>query len=195
MKIFFYLLYFIPLIACAMVPYKDVGLSALQGGDQTCLIQVEGSQLTPGYAFLRKTEGDASGENLYLVGPITNCDRDFCVEYKIYGKDGEIVDGGSIPKNAFRRAVPWSKLLKRNTFELSDRGFWAVTSRVYWKDDNGNENVSVCEGEIRLKVLKKDYIPLHNVVNDSNFTWDFSTRYGERVKITTGMRTYVSKRK
>lgn len=190
----------IALLGCAhaaRTPIKDKGMSALEGRDLTALIEGCGNQLISGYTYCRKTEGEAAKDYLYFVGPITNCKREFCVEFKIYNTRGEVAYGDKILKKKNRASVPWTKLLARETFELGDRGFWPFTYWVYWIDRNGFENVSVAEGEIRLRVLAKEYIPLNEVVNDSNFvpSWGFWAKNGELIKMTTGMRTYVSKRK
>lgn len=193
-KIFLVLAFLIPLIACARAPIKDPEIPAIKGKDFTALIEGCGNQLQAGLLNCRRYEGSSAEEMLYFVGPVTNCKREFCVEFKIYHADGNLAYGDAIPKKQFRKGVPWSKILKRPSFELGDRGFWFFTYNVFWVNSDGHEEESKSEGEIRLRVLKKDYIPLHEVVNDGAFTWDFSTRNGERVKITTGMRTYVSSR-
>lgn len=182
-------------ISCAFskVPNKDIGMSAVEGGDFTALIEGCGHPIIAGYTYCRKTEGDAANDNLYFIGPITNCKRDFCVEYKLYGPNGEVLDGGSLNRKANRKAIPWSKILGRDTFEINDRGFWLYTYKVYWLDKDGNENTSVSEGEIRMRVIRKEYTPLDNVAHDINFVpqWSFYARGGETIRMTTGMRTYV----
>lgn len=185
----------LPLIACAgKYPLKDSGMSAVEGKDFTALIEGCGNQMIAGYTYCRKTEGEAATDALYFFGPITNCKRDFCVEFKIYGPDGEVVYGNSLPKKSNRAKVSWKDLLKRETFEVGDRGFWLYRYRVFWLDENKNENVSISEGEIRLRVIAKGYTPLNAVISDSNFTWVYRTKNNELIKMTTGMRTYVSKK-
>ena len=194
-----WIFFFLALSACAQAKTvnKDVGMSAIAAGDFTALIEGCGHGMIPGYTYCRKTEGDAANDKLYFIGPVTNCKKDFCVEFKIYGPDGEVVYGNSIPKKKSRAEVPWNKLLKRDTFEINDRGFWLYTYRVYWNDENGNENVSVSEGEIRMRVIRKEYVDLHEVISDRNFVpqWEIYTRNNETIKITSGMRTSVSKNK
>lgn len=183
------------IFACNEYPLEDKFISAVAAGDYTALVEGCGNQLVPGYTYCRKTEGDASGELIHFVAPISNCKKASCVEIKVFGIDGDLVYGNTIPKDKMRLSVSWEKLLKRSTFELSDRGFWPFICRVYWVDSDGNERLSVSEGEIRLRVLKKGYIALHEVENDPNFAWEAKTRNNETIKMTTGMRTYVSKRK
>ena len=176
-------------------PILDTQMSAIEGGDYTALVEGCGNQLVPGYTYCRKYEGTSSDEEIFFVGPITNCKREFCVEFKIYQPDGSAPIGDSIPKKENRKSVKWSRILRRDTFENGDTGFWPFNYKVYWIDKNGRENFSISQGEIRLRVLKKEYIPLNEVVNDFNFTWNILTRNNETIKMTTGMRAYVSRRK
>lgn len=192
--IFIFLGIILPLLACAKTVIQDKGLSAVEGNDLTGLIEACGSQLVPGLTFCRITEGQSTEGLVYLVGPRTNCKRTNCVEFKFFALDGSVAYGDGIPKGQFRLGVPWNKLIKRDKFQLSDRGFWLLAYTVYWIDENGNEHESKSEAELYLRVLKIGYMPLNEVVSDGNFAWDFSTRNGERVKLTTGMRTYVSPR-
>lgn len=183
--------------ACAMgaKPVRDKSLTALMGHDITALVEGCGNQLVPGFTLCRVTEGSSTLSTLNFVGPTARCQRrDSCVDVKVFDVKGELAWGGSIPKGQMRVAVPWSKLVNRKFFELSDRGLWIFTTVVYWTNDGGLDEVSVAEGEIQLRVIAKDYIPLNNVENDANFVWKFITRNGEHVKMTTGMRTFVSLR-
>ncbi len=181
--------------ACAKTPKRDTGMSAIEGNDHTGLIEGCGSQLVAGMLRCKKTEGmSVAGDYLSFLGPITNCKRDFCVEFKVYNNRGELIFGDAIPRKSNRKDVAWEKILDRKTFEINDRGFWFYKYQIYWVDSNGNENVSVSDGEIYLRIIKKDYIPLDYVVNDKNFTWSFVSRNNEVIKMTTGMRTYISKR-
>ncbi len=190
-----FIMLFSALAACAKTPVKDKELSAIEGGDHTGLIEGCGNQLVAGMMRCKKTEGmSVKGDYLSFLGPITNCKREFCVEFKVYNNRGELVFGDAIPKKKNRKDVEWTKILNRDTFEINDRGMWFYKYTIYWVDGNGNENISVSDGEIYLRIIRDEYIPLDNVVNDRNFVWSFWTKNNELVKMTTGMRTYVSRR-
>lgn len=173
-------------------PVLDKQMSAIAGGDFTAIIEGCGNQLIPGFTYCRITEGSSTDQNLYFVGPILDCNRPNCIDFKIFGTRGEVAFGGSIPKGHQRVAVPWTKLVNRKTFELADRGLWLFTYTLYWQNENDLEEVAISEGEIRLRVVAANYIPLNNVGADANFVWKWITRNGEVVRMTTGMRTYVS---
>lgn len=182
------------LSSCAHAyPYRDRGISAIEGHDQTALIEACGSQIQVGYAYCRKTEGASTEEMIYFLGPRTNCNKDFCVEFKIFNLNGELIYGNSIPKKLNRVGIKWKEILKRDSFELSDRGFWSYIYNVFWVDKDGHENMSRSEGHIFLRVLKQDYLPLNEVVKDSNYTWFFVVD-GQHIKMTTGMRAFVSQK-
>lgn len=182
--------------SCALsktYPKKDRLMSALDGKDFTALIEGCGHQVTSGFTYCRKSEGSTANETLTFIGPITNCNRQSCVEFKVYGPDGNIIFGSAIPKNQTRKSIPWNTLLNRETFEVQDRGWWLYVYHVFWIDSEGNEHLSVSEGEIRLRIVKKEYVPLSNVDTDGFQTWKWKDKNGAIVKMTTGMRTYVSR--
>ncbi len=181
-------------LACGSKPVADTEMTALDAQVDTALIEGCGQQLIPGYLYCLKREGESTEDLLWFVGPLAKCKRAFCVEFKVFPQDGGVPVGGSIPKGSQRVSLPWSSLVKRANFELADRGFWPFTYTVYWDDDAGNENISKSQGEIRLRVFPKAYIPLNEVTQDKNFAWSWIAKGGETVKMTTGMRTYVSKR-
>ncbi len=176
----------------AKPPKIDADMSAISGGDFTALIEGCGNQLIAGFTYCRITEGSTTDQNLFFVGPVLDCNRDNCIDFKIFNTKGEVATGGSIPKGHQRVAVPWSKLVNRKSFELADRGLWLFTYTLYWQNENDLEEVAISEGEIRLRVVAANYIPLNNVGSDANFVWKWITRNGEVVRMTTGMRTYVS---
>lgn len=182
------------LIGCESAPIPDSAMAAIEGGDATVLIEGCGNQLNVGYTYCRMTEGEAAGKNLWLVGPTSNCERDACVFFRISAPNGEVVYGSQLPKNKNRINVDWTKLIKKPAFQVSDRGLWGVIMEVYWQDSEGRERRAISEGEIRLRVLTKNYKPLHEVENDPNFVWVY-TEQGVTAKLTTGLRAYVSRKK
>ena len=86
--------------------------------------------------------------------------------------------------------IPWKKLLNREHFTVGDRGFWPFTYEIKWVDQDGKPRRTMAEGEIRLRVLRKEYIPLTNVSEDPAFVWKWKER-GQVVKMTTGARVSV----
>ena len=113
---------------------------------------------------------------------------------KLFFPNGDAAIGKSIPKNKTRKSVTWKEIFKKDSFQLSDRGYWPYSYKIYWKDRDGNERVTKSEGEIRLRVVSSKYVPLHESPENENFTWLHTTRNGEVVRMTTGGRTFVSKR-
>jgi len=188
------------LIACASCNSikPDEALAAVDAGDFTALVEGCGNQLVSGYTYCRMTEGEAANKKLWVVGPNTSCDRDACVYYKFLDNRGEVVHGGSIPKGKERAPVLWADILGNPTFEINHNGFWGLIIEVFWNDKEG-ERKSVAHGEIRMRVHRaslngKSYKPLANVKDDANFVWEYD-KDGVTVKMTTGMRTYVSKKR
>ena len=181
----------------------DLAMAAVDGGDYTALIEGCGNQLVPGYTYCRKMEGQPATDSLVFVAPAVGClekdpetgaETGPCVTFMIYFPDGsKPAYGGAIPRGQTRVSVPWSTILSRNTFELGDRGFWPYTYSIRYIGQDGRERTAVSQGEIRMRVMKKDYIPLDNVQEDANFVWKWQDN-GVPVRMTTGARTFVGKR-
>lgn len=181
----------------------DQAMASVEGEDYTALIEGCGNQLVPGYTYCRKTEGQQAAESLVFVAPPVKClekdpetgaDTGPCVTFKVYFPDGsKPAYGGSIPRGQTRASVPWNTILGKNSFELGDRGFWPYTYAIRYIGQDARERTAVSQGEIRMRVMKKDYVPLDNVSEDANFVWKWQDN-GVPVRMTTGARTFVGKR-
>lgn len=174
----------------------DAELDALAAGDNTALVEGCGNQLVSGYTYCRKREGDVGDDSLYFVGPASNClGTGSCVSFKLYFPDGsQPAYGGSIPRGQTRVGVPWKSILGKNTFQVGDRGFWPFVMWVKYIQPDGKEYQTVSQGEIRMLVVRKEYISLSNVMDDPNFVWSWSEN-GVPVKMTAGSRIYVGQKK
>jgi hypothetical protein len=168
-------------------------MTAIAAGDLTALIQGCGNQLVSGYTYCRKVEGDNTTESVVFVIPTSKCGEDSCAEVKIFFPDGSPTYGYVFKKGETIHRVKWADLTKKSTFDIDDRGFWPFTYRIKYIDKQGKQRETVTEGEIRLRILRKGYTPLHEISEDMNFVWKFQYD-GVDVKMTTGGRTYVSER-
>lgn len=178
---------------CTQSLKPDKELSAIEGGDLTAFIQGCDHEPVPGYAVCRKREGDASKDTLtFNVPPQTKCgEKESCVIVRVYFPDGSApTHTYAFPKGATRWQVPWNQLLHQNTFDKGHRGFWPVLITIYWEDKDGRENVTLQDGEIRLVVFSKDYIPLFHSPHDENFAWEW-THDDQVYRLTTGGRAYT----
>ena len=165
--------------------------SAIEAHDVTGLIEGCGVPITTGFFVCRKTEGDLAGDFLTFVAPPVHCEgKEPCVTFKIFFLDGSPALGSSIPKGKTRVEIPWSQILKRDHFELSDRGFWGFSYEIRYVLNDGIERTTYAQGDIYLRVLKKGYIPLHLTNEDSHFLWEWKEG-NQTLKSTTGMRTFV----
>lgn len=172
----------------------DSGVSALDGGDFTSLMEGCGQQLNSGILYCRMREGDDTDREISVIGPPATCAGDGpCVFFKLFDTSGEPAYGGSIPRGKTRATIPWKLLTKKGAFDLGDRGFWTVNHEVHWTGADGFEHKSYSQGEILLRVYRKAYVPLLSVSDDPNFAWHW-TENGVQVKMTSGLRTYVEKK-
>lgn len=179
-------------LGCSNMRVRQDPLSTAQyAGDKTALIEGCGHQPVAGYTYCRVFEGGATNQSLVFLAPPVKCLSPTCVYIKVLRPTGEPTLALSFRKGETRMSVPWSDLISRPTFEVEDRGFWPFVYQIKYLDQDGFERTLVTEGEIRLRVLKKDYQPLHETAHDPSFTWEF-IEGGSKIKMTTGGRTYVS---
>lgn len=168
----------------------DTELSALKGGDSTGIVEGCGNQPIPGYTYCRKMEGDPANGKLWFHAPPAQCPGDeSCVSLRIYRKGDDPI-GMTFPRGITRVGLEWKELLIRDRFEVFDRGFWPYDFTIKSLDDDGRDQFTFVDGEIRLVVYSKNYIPLHDVKEDPNYVWVWEDG-GCVYKMTTGGRTHI----
>jgi hypothetical protein len=96
----------------------------------------------------------------------------------------------SVPKGQTRTEIAWKELLGREAFTLDDRGLWPFIYQIKFTGSDGFEHTLVMEGEIRLRIYKKGYLPLVTGQDDPSFAWEF-IEGGSLIKITTKGRTFI----
>jgi hypothetical protein len=172
---------------------SDKEISALTAGDATALVEGCGNQIISGYTYCRVREGEVANASLTFIAPPVECvtqDPNSCVHLEIYFPNGNSNYAADIPKGQTRISIPWKTLVKRDTFEKSDRGFWPFRYTIKWMDKDDREQSTVMEGEIRMRVVSKAYISLHEMPKDPNFVWTWIEK-NKLVEVTTGGRVFV----
>jgi hypothetical protein len=182
---------------CAMgrgrVATDPVTQSTVLDGDATSLIEGCGNQPIVGFTYCRMEEGSTSDQTLWFIGPPAKCDqKEACVYIKVWNNQGVLVWGGSIPKGNTRVGVSWTTLLSAPQFQVNNRGFFTFNTQVFWKDLDGKERVSTSQGDIILRVYRHGYLPLNEVVSDSNFVWTW-TEGSYLYRMTSSLRAFVKK--
>lgn len=181
--------------ACAMarrVAIDPVTTSTVIDGDATSIIEGCGNQPFVGGTFCRQVEGDAADKSLWLIGPPAKCNDAQCVFFKVFDTQGNLVFGGALDHGKTRLEVPWKDLLKRDKFEMGDRGFWVVRTTVFWIDDQGHQHQSDSTADIVLRVYRASYLPLNQVAEDPSFVWTWIDGEQE-YKMTSSLRAYTGK--
>lgn len=165
--------------------------SPIAEGDSTAIIMDCDGRPNVGFAYCRVQEGDSTGKNLTFVVPPAKCAREHCVYLEVWTQ-GHLVWSSASLKDETSMTVSWRELTGRAEFIIGDRGNWTVNEVVYWTDSDGNERQSRAQGDIVLRVFKKNYTPLHNSSEDPNYAWVFSDgRF--QYKITSSLRSTVVK--
>lgn len=168
----------------------DSAIAAMDGGDATVIIEGCGSQPVVGYTYCRVGEGDTSLQSVRLHVPPAQCGQAPCVTWKVFFPNGEPTLGGSVPQGQTSVEISWRDLVKKERFSIGDRGFWPILLEVHWVDRDGRERTSFAEGELRLRVMRQGYLPLHEVREDRAYSWQWASA-GFVFKSTTGMRAFA----
>lgn len=172
------------------VPVDAITMS--ETGDVTSIVEGCGNQPFVGGTFCRVEEGAKTSAVISLIGPPAKCDRDECVFFKIFDTHGQLIYGQALPKGKTRLDVSWKDIIKRDTFEMADRGTWFIRTTVFWIDIEGHEHESNSTGDIVLKVFRQAYLPLNQVENDQNFVWQWVDN-NHIYKMTSSLRAFTKK--
>lgn len=148
---------------------------AVESNDKTVVIDGCGNQPAVGFTYCRKREGDPTTGTLTLYAPPTRCRTAPCASFLLFFPDGSPSLGFEMKSGQTSQKVEWRELTKSDSFQKDMRGFWPVLLKWKWiSDQDGQEYESIAEGEIRLRVLARDYLPLDAVKWDPNFAWKWS---------------------
>lgn len=82
----------------------------------------------------------------------------------------------------------------KNTFDISQRGFWSWNLQTFFIGPDGKERQAQAQGDIVLRIYKKKYLPLQEVSNDPSFVFTWNDTWNQRTfnfKSTSGLRSYV----
>jgi hypothetical protein len=179
---------------CTKSVRLDPEPDAIASGDVTAPLEGCGTQLQDGVLVCRKTEGDASKDQIYFVGPAADCaGSDPCVTFKVFFPDGSPAIDGAIPLGKTRQALAWTALLKRDTFEKADRGFWAYSYQIRFQGPDGRERSTFLQGFIFLVVTSQGYTSAHELPAEPNMAWSWNEG-GAPIKVSTAGRVYVGRR-
>lgn len=182
-------------IGCSCVPSSlvDSAMGAVEGRDKTALVKGCGNQLVPGYTYCRVREGSSTNVALTFFAPPARCKdekKSGCVSMKLYFPDDSPAISHVFKKGETTFTITWKDLIGQEEFSIQDRGFWPFRYRVKFIDDQKRERFAYTEGEIRLRVYDRKYVPLHNSQLDPNYAWEWKVESVD-VKMTTGGRIYV----
>jgi hypothetical protein len=195
MRLFSVLLLF-PLLGCSCSsPPKLIDpQNAIDYGDLTAIMSGCGQQLaSSGYLICRENEGKTS-KNEYLVvhtPPGLDCESDTCTYVRVFFPDGRPTLEKSIPKGQALIQIPWSELINKDVFDLTDRGFFSVSVTTHYKGPDNTKLKAFASGMVFMHVVRKAYTSLIENEDDENFTWIWKTENNQTLKVTTGWRVYV----
>ncbi len=191
---------------------------AVEAGDFTGLIEISGCgyqpQVMEGYAYCRVPVGPVGSLAVTFIAPPqatrcaphscpggdTSCDPTSCVDFTLFYPNQAPAYKDTIPFGQTAKTIPWSTLVKKDTFDADDTGFWLYTYTIRWTGLDGREQRTISDGEIRLRVIRpqvcqapahcKSYVPLRDAKDDTNFVWAWREQ-GQEIRMTTAARTFL----
>jgi hypothetical protein len=181
------------MVGCSTPPVRlDNSMQANLAGDTTGIVFGCGNQPVSGYTYCRKTEGPIGNDALYFLAPIVKCKNEPCRTLKIFSPDSSTAYGIAFKEGSDEVLVKWTDIVKRQHFDVQDRGFWPFIIEVRFLAEDGFEHKTILEGEIRLRILRKEYVSLHSVKDDTAFFWIWES-HGHLLKVSASGRTTVLK--
>lgn len=169
---------------------EDFSIPAITANDSTIII--EGCQRAPqvGYAYCRILESENIKEKLILHFPPVKCQKTNCVYVKIIRPNGLPELGLALKEGQTELELPWTTILNRDRVQAGDSGHWLVIAEIQFLNKENILKKVLIEGEIRLRVLNKEYMKLDQIKEDSNYNWEWENK-GRKMKMTTSGRSYV----
>ena len=177
--------------ACQSIP-MDRSVSAAEGRDVT--VTLEGCQEGPknGYLFCRSQEGSGSGSLLTLTVPPLSCsdDRTSCAQFQFFRKDGSTGYGGGIPKGQNHANFTVGQVIgtSDDIQEFHD-GEYRVEVIAFFQDNDGMEHSRTGSGLVRVKVLRRDYVPA--LCDAPEIAWKVDLKKDCQAHITTQYRSAI----
>lgn len=168
--------------------------SAVSSNDLTAIMSGCGQQLAgSGYLVCREMEGIQTRFEFLEVHtpPDLNCKEENCTFVKLFFPDGRPAIEKSIQKGASSIRISWREITNKEAFEISDRGFYAVSIIAYYSGPDALERKTYADGMIFMHVVRKEYISLIDNEEDENFYWIWKTEQNQTIKVTSGYRVYV----
>ncbi len=152
--------------------YNDAGPFPFEANDVTALLVGCGQRAAVGSLYCRFQAGTQPTGELVVVVPPVSCAADSCATVTVFGPDATTVVDRSIPKGQTYVVIPWSQIVGPGPFAERQRGFYPVLVKWTWTDpQTGVELAAAAEGEVRLRVHKRDYAPLTFDPATQTWTW------------------------
>lgn len=174
---------------CSSIP-TDTSAIAVEGNDQTIILQAPGGQSQKGYLFLQQNEGTLPSDVISLIVPKVTCKRDSCVRFKFFRKDGSAGFTAGIPKGDTRFNIKLSDIVGHSDgVSAQDEGEYSAVVQIYFLKDDGFEYSMLQNGFVRLNVLSKGYAPVG--CNDPSVAWISRVKDQCEAQFTTAGRSAV----
>jgi hypothetical protein len=165
-------------------------MGAMEAKDNTVKLSGCGNDLRDvGYLYCRVAEGSRPVTQITLHAPKVDCDRDSCVDFAVFGLDGNVVTTGSFKRGQTKYTLILSEFTgNADEVRAGDDGEYLITQRVRFNADTV-ERTMFGRGLMRLDVHKAGYEILS--CDNSNKAFEGKITSDCKVEYTTGYRSVV----
>ena len=159
--------------ACApSLQYNDPGPFPFEANDTTALLVGCGQRAAVGSLHCRFQAGTMPAGDVVVVVPPVSCKADNCATVTVFAPDASTVVDRTVAKGQSYVVIPWRSIVGPGPYEERQRGFYPVLVKWVWTDpQTGVELAAAAEGEIRLRVHRRDYAPLTFDPATQTWTW------------------------
>lgn len=152
--------------------YNDAGPYPFEANDTTALLVGCGQRAAVGSLYCRFQAGSTPTGDVVVVVPPVSCAADTCAMVTMFGPDASVVAERNVPKGQTYVVIPWQQIVGPGAFAERQRGFYPVLVKWTWTDPQTKvELAAAAEGEIRLRIHKRDYAPLMFDPASQTWTW------------------------
>lgn len=173
---------------CQHLP-QDQSAIASEANDPTVQFSGFGAVSKKGYLFIQVNEKAAVTGPIGLVVPKLNCDRDSCVRFQFFRKDGSSSDlAGGIPKNQTSVSFQLGDLVGHTGDVLmTDDGEYSCAMQFFYKGEDGIEHTMILSGFIRVNVVSAAYRAVE--CNSPSRAWKVKLNENCEAQFTTSGRS------
>jgi hypothetical protein len=180
------LLFTLSAMGCACLQV-DTAMAAVAGGEPTVFLEGCGSQIQNGLLGVQIMEGASPDCELHFFAPPAKCDRESCAGFQFGSVNGTPGFGMGVPKGETQVSFKLSDVVGHDRpLTQADEAVYTMHAGVYFKNQDGLEELMRTKGHLHLIVLKEGYKPMG--CGSPERAWRFEVSEDCHGEVSTGYR-------